>query len=165
MLRNEPYTNRAGYTFTPHEDSVIAADVFEPDACHLPWVAFQDRIWVDRWGHIHDVDLMPQSYLLNVFALIHRYAARQETAERTSAILESPLVSYLHSCLSAEPPTMIVFTLAPEVEPLEPGEYRTAVVDGIANMTNMVVPDETRRTEPDATVLGWMIERFKNVER
>ena len=155
-MRSEPYTNRAGYTFTPNVDSVIAADVFDVNECHLDWVLGQDRIWVDYWGHIHLVDAMPQQYLLNVFGLIHRYAATHDT----TAVLESPLVERLHQILSEEPVNIVSLKLPGESETYED---QARIIDEdqarIIDEDQARIIDERNQFTPD-TVYLW--QRLKS---
>lgn len=106
-MRSEPRTNAGGYTFTPNEGSIVAEDVFPVNGNNVPWLLGQDRIWVDYWGHVHDLELMPQPYRLNVFGLLHRYAARHDTLE----VLQSPLVERLHELLSHPAPAEIELVL------------------------------------------------------
>lgn len=135
-MRAEP-RDVHGHTYTPHEASIIAVDVYPVNACHLPWLLGQDRVWVDYWGHVHDLTLMPRDYLLNVFALVHRYAAKQAyraEGPSTSDVLTSPLVDWLHDQLSSQVvlqpvtfsmPITVVTTAGEELDPadLVPGEY------------------------------------------
>ena len=133
-MRTEP-RDVHGHTYTPHLPSVIAADVYEVNACHLPWLLGQDRVWVDYWGHVHDLDLMPRDYLLNVFGLIRRYAAkRRDEGPTTSEVLTSPLVERLHDKLTVQTvlqpvtlsmPITVVTTAGDELDPadLPPGDY------------------------------------------
>ena len=75
VLGDEPYQyQESGPVFYPNYESVIATHVFPVGGVlRLPWLLEQDRIWVDAWGHIHNIDLMPREYVLNVLILIHEH--------------------------------------------------------------------------------------------
>lgn len=71
---DEPKTYNGPLAFYPHYESIILRDAFpEKDFDRILWVAQQDRIWVDAWGHLHDLDLMPLDYKLNILSLLHEW--------------------------------------------------------------------------------------------
>lgn len=74
---DEPKTYNGPRAYYPHYPSIILRDAFtEKDFGRILWVARQDRIWVDAWGHMHDLDKMPVDYKLNILSLLHEWVGQ-----------------------------------------------------------------------------------------
>lgn len=91
-MSQEPHTYASGATFGPRRDSVVRESLY-PENTSQRWVLQQDKIWVDYWGNVHEIDKMEHEYKLNILCFIHRNWSDEEG-------WYGPLVERLHEDLA-----------------------------------------------------------------